>query len=57
MAGIFERFGKHLRHLPEDLAQYDDEFLCYCVEREQVEQMSLLRQQYDMSRVCRRYGC
>ncbi len=37
MAGIFERFGKHSRHLPEDLAQYDDEFLCYCVEREQVE--------------------
>ncbi len=37
MAGIFERFGKHSRHLPEELAQYDDEFLCYCVEREQVE--------------------
>ncbi len=37
MTGILDRFGKYLRHLPEDLAQYDDEFLRYCVEREQVE--------------------
>ena len=37
MTGIFNRFGKRMRHLPEDLAQYDDEFLRYCVEREQVE--------------------
>lgn len=37
MTGIFNQFGKHMRRLPQDLSIYDDEFLRYCVEREQVE--------------------
>ncbi len=37
MTGIFNQFGKHMRRLPQDLSMYDDEFLRYCVEREQVE--------------------
>ena len=37
MIGIFNQFGKHVRRLSQDLSMYDDEFLRYCVEREQVE--------------------
>ena len=37
MAGIFDQFGKSFRRFPQDLSMYDDEYLHYCVEREQVE--------------------
>ncbi len=37
MAGFFKQFGRRDRCLPQDLKQYDDEYLHYCVEREQVE--------------------
>ncbi len=37
MTGIFNQFGRHSRRLPQDLSMYNDEFLRYCVEQEQVE--------------------
>lgn len=36
MAGLFNKIGR-ARRIPEKLAQYDDEYLLYCVEKDRVE--------------------
>ena len=36
MAGLFKKNGR-ARRIPEKLAQYDDEYLLYCVEKDRVE--------------------
>ena len=36
MAGLFKQIGR-ARRIPEKLAQYDDEYLLYCVEKDRVE--------------------
>ena len=36
MAGLFKKIGR-TRRIPEKLAQYDDEYLLYCVEKDRVE--------------------
>ena len=36
MAGLFKKIGR-ARRIPEELAQYDDEHLLYCVEKDRVE--------------------
>ena len=36
MAGLIKKNGR-ARRIPEKLAQYDDEYLLYCVEKDRVE--------------------
>ena len=36
MVGLFKKIGR-TRRIPEKLAQYDDEYLLYCVEKDRVE--------------------
>ena len=36
MAGLFNKIGR-ARRIPKKLAQYDDEYLLYCVEKDRVE--------------------